>query len=32
MDFIPGLITIFLLGFSTDAIKNLLTQRTQSAG
>jgi hypothetical protein len=32
MDFIPGLITVFLLGFSADAIKNLLTQRTQPAG
>ena len=30
MDFIPGMITVFLLGFSADAIKNLLTQRTQS--
>jgi hypothetical protein len=29
MDFIPGMITVFLLGFSADAIKNLLTQRTQ---
>lgn len=29
MDFIPGMITVFLLGFSADAIKNLLTQRAQ---
>lgn len=30
MDFVPGMITVFLLGFSADAIKNLLTQRTQT--
>jgi len=28
LDIVPGLVTVFLLGFSADAIKNLLTQRS----
>jgi hypothetical protein len=28
MDVVPGLIGVFVLGFTADQIKNLLTQRT----
>lgn len=32
MDLIPGLIGVFVLGFTADQVKNLLTQRTPGGG